>query len=148
MKTLVSAAVLAAVTVFATAVGAFAEGKTHYLAIHVDDNDPQRMNMALNNAQNVHNHYAAQGDDVVIEIVTYGPGVNMLIPGKSPVEPRISTISMEMPNITFAACGNTLRAMSDRQGEEVALMDEAQVVPSGVVRLMELQQDGYAYIRP
>ena len=33
-------------------------------------------------------------------------------------------------------------------GHEIALMDEARLVPSGVVRLIELQEQGYAYIRP
>ena len=144
MKQVIVAATLAALS----ATGAFAEGKTHYLAIHVSENDPQRMNMALNNAQNVQNFYAAQGDEVVIEVVAYGPGLNMLIPGNSPVEPRISSMSMEMPTIRFSACGNTLQNMSQKAGHDIELMQEAQVVPSGVVRLIELQQDGYAYVRP
>jgi intracellular sulfur oxidation DsrE/DsrF family protein len=144
MKHLIAAAALATMA----ATGAYAEGKTHHLAIHVSDNDPQRMNMALNNAQNVQNFYAAQGDEVVIEVVAYGPGLNMLIPGSSPVQPRISTMSMEMPQIRFSACGNTLENMSKQAGHEIELMQEAQIVPSGVVRLIELQQDGYAYVRP
>ena len=48
------------------ATSAIAEGQTHYLAIHVDQNDPQVMNMALNNAQNVEAYYKSQGDSVVI----------------------------------------------------------------------------------
>ena len=48
---------------------AWAEGVTHKLAIHVDQDDPQVMHMALNNAQNVVNHYKAQGDTAVIEVV-------------------------------------------------------------------------------
>ena len=38
--------------------------------------------------------------------------------------------------------------MSKKAGKEIPLMEEAQIVPSGVVRLMELQADGYAYVRP
>ena len=38
--------------------------------------------------------------------------------------------------------------MSDRAGKEIPLVDEAKMVPSGVVRLIELQEEGYAYIRP
>jgi intracellular sulfur oxidation DsrE/DsrF family protein len=106
------------------------------------------MNMALNNAQNVANYYAAQGDEVVIEMVAYGPGLNMLIPGKSPVEDRISTMSLALDNLTFSACGNTHRKMSEKAGSEVALLDEAELTPSGVVRLIELQEQGYAYVRP
>ncbi len=144
MKYLATAALIAL-----TATGAaFAEGKTHYVAIHVNENDPARMNMALNNAQNVNAHYASQGDDVIIEMVAYGPGLNMLVPGKSPVEQRVSSMSLEMPNISFAACGNTLRKMSEKAGKDVALMEEAKIVPSGVVRLIELQEEGFAYVRP
>jgi hypothetical protein len=32
---------------------AFAEGKTHRIAVHIDQNDPQVMNLALNNVTNV-----------------------------------------------------------------------------------------------
>jgi intracellular sulfur oxidation DsrE/DsrF family protein len=38
--------------------------------------------------------------------------------------------------------------MSAKAGQDVPLMSEAMVVPSGVVRLVELQEQGYAYIRP
>ena len=141
MKTLALTAALAFASTAALA-------ETHYLAIHVDENDPQVMNMALNNAQNVEAYYKEKGDDVVIEIVAYGPGLNMYVPGKSPVEDRISAMSLEMDNLTFAACGNTLAGMSKKAGHDITLMDEAAVVPSGVVRLIELQEQGYAYVRP
>ena len=144
MKMLATAAFLG----LAATTGAFAEGVTHHVAIHVDENDPATMNMALNNAQNVNSYYTSQGDTVVIEMVAYGPGLNMLIPGKSPVEQRISAMSLEMPNLSFAACGNTHRKMSEKAGKDIALMEEANMVPSGVVRLIELQEDGFAYIRP
>lgn len=142
MKYLVTAAALFAATT------AFAEGQKHYVAIHVDENDPAVMNMALNNAQNVANYYAAQGDEVTMEMVAYGPGLNMFIPGKSPVEQRISTMSLELDNLSFSACGNTHRKMSEKAGKEIALMSEANMTPSGVVRLIELQEQGYAYVRP
>ena len=127
---------------------AFAEGTAHKLAIHVDQNDPQVMNMALNNAANVASYYAEKGEEVTIELVAYGPGLNMLVADKSPVADRIKTMSMEMENLSFAACGNTHKAMMKKAGGDVPLMEEATVVPSGVVRLMELQEDGYSYVRP
>lgn len=144
MKNIILAAGIMATTGFA----AFAEGQTHYLAIHVNQNDPKIMNMALNNAENVNSYYEAQGDNVVIEMVAYGPGLNMYIPGKSPVADRIATMGLEMENLTFAACGNTHRKMSAKAGTEIALLDETTMVTSGVVRLMELQNEGYAYVRP
>ena len=102
-----------------------AEGVTHRVAVHVDENDPKVMNMALNNVQNLTNYYKSQGDTVVVEVVAYGPGLNMFIAGKSPVEQRISAMSLEMDNLTFAACGNTHRNMSQKAGKEIALVSEA-----------------------
>lgn len=144
MKHLITAG---AITLAATT-GAWAQGKTHYVAIHVDENDPQVMNMALNNARNVDAYYDSIGDEVVIELVAYGPGLTMFVEDKSPVRDRISAMSLEMENLSFAACGNTYRAMQAKAGGEVPLMDEAVIVPSGVVRLIELQEQGYAYVRP
>jgi intracellular sulfur oxidation DsrE/DsrF family protein len=137
---------LGAIALLMTAGQSMAE-KIH-IAFHVDENDPAVMNMALNNAQNVQNYYAAQGDEAVIEIVAYGPGLNMFVAGKSPVTDRISTMSLEIDDITFSACGNTHRKMSQKAGTDVTLLPEAQIVPSGVVQLVTLQQKGYAYIRP
>jgi intracellular sulfur oxidation DsrE/DsrF family protein len=119
----------------------------HRLAIHVDDNDAKVMNLALNNAKNVLEYYKAKGETVAIEIVTYGPGLHMLRADTSPVKQRVGEMSMA-PEITFAACGNTQTNMAKQEGKDVPLMSEAHVVPSGVVRLMELQKEGYAYIRP
>ncbi len=128
--------------------GALAEGKTHYLAIHVDDNDPAKMNMALNNAENVRDYYEKIGDKVMIEIVAYGPGLHMLREDTSPVKTRIAAMSLADENLSFAACGNTQRKMSEQAGKDIPLIAEARVVPAGVVRLMELQEQGWTYIRP
>lgn len=127
---------------------AAAEGMVHKIAVHVNENDPKVMNIALNNVQNVSNYYEAQGDSVEIEVVTYGPGLNMLIEGTSPVADRIATMSLALDNLSFRACGNTHRAMSAKKGEDIALLEEASMVPSGVVRLIELQEDGFAYVKP
>ncbi|MCF6232078.1 MAG: DsrE family protein [Rhodobacteraceae bacterium] len=143
---MVAAMVVAMATTSPT--GALAEGVTHRVAIHVNQNDPKVMNMALNNAANVAKYYESIGDTVVIELVAYGPGLMMLVEGKSPVASRIAAMSLEMENLSFAACGNTHRKMSEKAGKQITLLDEANMVPSGVVRLIELQENGFAYIRP
>ena len=125
-----------------------AQAEVNRVAIHVDDNDPARMNMAMNNANNIVSYYQSQGEEVEIEIVTYGPGLNMLRADTSPVADRVSQMSMEHPNVTFQACNNTLQGMQRQAGHEIALLAEAHVVPSGAVHLIELQQQGWAYLRP
>jgi intracellular sulfur oxidation DsrE/DsrF family protein len=144
MKHVLCAAALA----LSMASAAHADGVMHYVAIHVDENDPAVMNMALNNAVNVSRHYASIGDEVTIELVAYGPGLNMFIDERSPVQDRIESLSLEMDNLSFSACGNTHRRWSEREGAEVPLIDGVSITPSGVVRLIELQEQGYAYVRP
>ncbi len=124
------------------------EGATHKVAIHVDENDPARMNMALNNVANVRKYYDSVGESVEIELVAYGPGLHMLRADTSPVKDRIAVMSLEIDNLTFSACGNTHSAMSKKAGKDVVLLDEANMVPSGVVQLVTLQEQGYSYIRP
>ena len=123
-------------------------GKTHKLAIQVNENNPQAMNLALNNARNVVEYYQSKSENVAIEIVTYGPGLHMLRDDTSPVKQRIATMALENPSITFIACANTQANMSKQENKQITLISEAKTMPSGVVRLMELQGKGYAYIRP
>ncbi len=122
--------------------------KVHKVAIHLDDNDPKRMNMALNNVANIRKYYDSKGERVEIELVAYGPGLHLFREDTSPVKDRIAAMSMEIDNLTFSACGNTHAAMTRAAGKEVELLEGVDIVPSGVVQLIALQERGYAYIRP
>jgi intracellular sulfur oxidation DsrE/DsrF family protein len=134
----------------ALASSAFAEGKPHRVAIQVDQNDPQVMNLALNNATNVIEYYRAKHEDVDIDIVTYGPGLHMLRADTSPVQDRLKRLKeLAFPgNIQLSACNNTKQGMEKAEGKAISIVPEATIVPSGVVRLMELQEQGWSYIRP
>ena len=81
--------------------------KPHRLLIHVDQNDPAVMNLALNNATNVIEYYRAKGEDVSVDIVAYGPGLHMLRADTSPVQDRIKQLKgMAFPSkVQFSACG-------------------------------------------
>jgi uncharacterized protein len=118
------------------------------VAIQVNQNDKAVMDLALNNAKNIVDYYKGKGETVAIEIVTYGPGLHMLRSDTSPVKDRIGPMALENPNIVFIACANTQANQSKAEGKPVTLISEAKMMPSGVVRLMELQKQGYAYIRP
>jgi uncharacterized protein len=127
-----------------------ADGKTHRIAIQIDQNDPQVMNMVLNNATHVIEHYRGKNEDVDVEIVAYGPGLHMLRSDSSPVHDRIKHLKdLVFPGkIQFSACNNTKQGMEKAEGRAVSIVPEATVVPSGVVRLMELQEQGWSYVRP
>jgi uncharacterized protein len=123
---------------------------THHIAIQIDQNDPQVMTLALNNASNVIEYYRARKEDVDIDVVAYGPGLNMLRADTSPVQDRIKHFKdMVFPGkIQFSACNNTRQGMEKAEGHAIALLPDATVVPSGVVHLMELQEQGWSYVRP
>jgi uncharacterized protein len=124
--------------------------KPHRLLIQVDQNDPAVMNLALNNAANVIEYYRAKGEDVELDVVTYGPGLNMLRVDTSPVKDRIKSLKdIAFPSkIQFSACNNTKEGMEKKEGHPIDVLSDAVLVPSGVVRLMEQQEKGWSYIRP
>jgi intracellular sulfur oxidation DsrE/DsrF family protein len=135
---------------FVSAAPAADEKKSHRVAIQVDQNDPQVMNLALNNATNVIEYYRAKNEDVDVDIVTYGPGLHMLRADTSPVQDRIKRLrDLAFPGkIQFSACNNTKQGMEKTEGKAISIVPDATIVPSGVVRLMELQEQGWSYIRP
>jgi intracellular sulfur oxidation DsrE/DsrF family protein len=120
----------------------------HRLVIQVNVNDPAVMNLALNNVSNVAQYYKQIGQEVEIEVVAFGPGLHMLRDDTSPVKARISSMSETMPQLTFAACGNTRDNMTKAEAKDVPIISQAKVVKSGVVQVMELQERGWSYLRP
>jgi intracellular sulfur oxidation DsrE/DsrF family protein len=135
----------------AFAASAFAaDTKPHRVAIQVNQNDPQVMNLALNNATNVLEYYRAKNEEVEIDIVTYGPGLHMLRSDTSPVQDRLKRLKeMAFPSkVQFSACNNTKQGMEKTEGKAISVVPDATIVPSGVVRIMELQEQGWSYVRP
>jgi intracellular sulfur oxidation DsrE/DsrF family protein len=124
--------------------------KTHRIAIQVDQNDPALMNLVLNNVSNLMEYYHSKGEQAQIEVVAYGPGLNMLREDKSPVKERLKHIKDgSFPlSVSFSACGNTKKNMEKAEGHPITIIAQASVVPAGVVRLTELQEQGWSYIRP
>ena len=128
--------------------GHAAEKKIHRVAVQVDVGDPKVMNLALNNVVNVAQHYGKLGEEFQVELVAYGPGLTMLRDDTSPVKARLKSIKESIPEVAFSACGNTIHAAEKREGKKIPIVAQAKVVPAGVVRLMELQEQGWSYIRP
>jgi uncharacterized protein len=143
-------ATIALMSIAFASVSAAADHKTHHVAIQIDQNDPQVMNMVLNNATNVIEYYRARKQDVDLDIVAYGPGLHMLRADTSPVQDRLKRLKeMAFPGkLQFSACNNTKQAMEKTEGHAISILPDATLVSSGVVHLMELQEQGWSYIRP
>ena len=118
------------------------------MAVQVNVNDPAVMNLALNNVSNVDQHYHEIGEKVEIEVVAFGPGLHMLRDDTSPVKARIKSMSETMPHLVFSACGNTRENMTRAEAKDIPLISQAKIVRAGAVRLMELQERGWSYLRP
>lgn len=120
--------------------------KTHRVVIQIDQNDPAIMNLALNNAENMQKYYAAKGEKVEIEIVAFGNGLAMMRSDTSPVKERLAALSHQ--GIVFDGCGTTKAKQSVVEEKNITLLPEAHEVPTGVVRITELEEQGWTYLRP
>lgn len=136
-----------AICFFATG-SALADGKPHRLALQISDDSKQKMHTVLNVAANVSRYYSAKGEEVEIEIIAFNKGLHMLRPDTSPVGKRIKGFSKSMTNVSFKACGNTMKGMSKKEGKMPKVFEFAEVVPAGVIQLMDRDAQGWTIIRP
>ena len=111
--------------------------KVHKLAIQVTENNWKKINLALNNATNVIKYYGI--GNVEIEIVAYGPGLDMFHKN-SKVQKRLQYLNA-LGNVKFAVCKNTMNKRKFTKNDMLAdAFIQNAIVPSGVVRLIELQE--------
>jgi intracellular sulfur oxidation DsrE/DsrF family protein len=127
---------------------AWAESKSHRLALQISDNSPEKMNAVLNVAANVSRYYSDKGDEVEVEVVAFNAGLHMLRSDTSPVKERMTSFRKSMPNVAFKACGNTMAAMERNEGHKIPLLPDIPVVDAGVTRLIELSEKGWTIVRP
>jgi len=114
------------------------------MVIHVTQYDEKIFQQALNIANNMPKMVGV--DNIKIEIVAQGPGLKLLSKGSSEAT-RIASL-VPYDNIKFSACGETMKGIKKKTGKDVVLLPDVKVVPGGALRVMELQREGYAYIRP
>ncbi len=122
--------------------------KVHHLALQISDDSAQKMNTVLNVAANISRYYSGKGEEVEIEIIAFNKGLHMLRTDTSPVKKRIGNFSQSMTNVSFKACGNTMKGMAKKEGKKPELFAFADVVPAGVVRLIERDEAGWTIVRP
>jgi intracellular sulfur oxidation DsrE/DsrF family protein len=122
--------------------------RVHRVIIQITQNDPAVMNMALNNAENLTSFYKERDEPILIEFVAYGAGLNMVRSDTSLVKERLAIMAGSMKNVTFAGCGNTLTNQSKLENKNITLIPGVRIVPTGVARVVELEEQGWAYVRP
>jgi len=110
------------------------------VVIQVSDNDPAKWTLALNNARNIQAELGK--DNVLVEIVAYGPGLEMM-KAESKVADRLAAALDS--NVGLLACENT---MQNTKVDKADIAGGVKFVPAGVTHIMKRQREGWAYIRP
>jgi intracellular sulfur oxidation DsrE/DsrF family protein len=110
---------------------------------HLSDYD--KVNFVLGN---IKNHYEGVGgpDKVTIALVVHGPALKAFQTASATPKTVQETSEFSKSGLQLHACGNTMRA------QNISLKD---LLPGfvaadrgGVVRIAELQSQGYVYLRP
>lgn len=119
------------------------EDPTHKVVYQFNKAEPEYHNAVLFSVGAMLRKY---GDDIKIVVTAIGPGIHILAktPGR-PVSDEVKqrVASLAQYGVEFHACGNTLTSLG---WTEDALLPFAQYVEVGAADLMELQEQGYAYI--
>jgi intracellular sulfur oxidation DsrE/DsrF family protein len=115
-------------------------GGRYKVVFQVSDNDPAKWNLALNNIRNIQQDLGR--DNVEIELIAYGPGLNML-KLDSAVAARVGEALGSGAGIL--ACENTMTNAGITRAD---MLPNIGYVKAGVVELMVRQRQGWAYIRP
>jgi intracellular sulfur oxidation DsrE/DsrF family protein len=110
------------------------------VVFQVSDGDAKKWNLALNNIKNVQEGLGK--DKVDIELVVYGPGIDML-KAESTAGNRVNDAIAD--GVTVVACEVTMKAQKLTKDD---MLKGIGYVPGGVIELMKRQKQGYAYIRP
>lgn len=115
----------------------------HFIALQLSDSDPKKERLVLSVASNLQKAYGQ--DKIAIEVVAFGPGIDLL---RDANENRSLVDSLVSQGVRFDVCGNTLDTIERETGQRPRLNPHAIEVQAGVERLLYLSESGYALVRP
>ena len=105
------------------------------------DNEPASLNIAVTNITNFIN--ALENETFSVVLVVNGPGIKLMGKDNSDVAPKITQI--HRMGVRIKVCNNALRHFDLNPD---FLCPECEIVPAGIVEIVQLQKKGFAYIKP
>jgi hypothetical protein len=114
----------------------------HHLVLQISDGEQDKQLLVLSIAYNLLKAYGP--DKIAIEVVTFGPGIDLLRTG-SPNRVRVDSLISQ--GVQFDICMNTVDTL-EREGKMVDINPKAVKVQVGVGRILELTEKGYTLVRP
>ena len=118
--------------------------KKHKVFFHLNESDPKKASAVLTNVQNLVDTVGWKNIEA-LELVVHGPGLRPFIARTIDPDVKGKVEMLLTGGMTMGACRITMKRQSIKPEE---LIDGLVPIPSGVVRVMELEEKGYAYIRP
>ena len=115
----------------------------HFITLQLSDADPKKQRLVLSVASNLQKAYGQ--DKVAIEVVTFGPGIDLL---RDTNENRQLVDSLVKQGVRFNVCGNTLDTIERETGQRPKINPHAIEVQVGVGQLLTLSESGYTVVRP
>lgn len=112
----------------------------HGVLFHIDE--PEKWGLLLRNVSNLRE--AAPPREIRIEVVANAQAVSFYA-GRGEDADRARMRELARAGVRFTACGNALRGLNIPKEQLPAFVE---VVPAGVLELVEKQAQGYAYIKP
>jgi hypothetical protein len=119
--------------------------KKHKIVYQLDDAGVERARFVLGNIRNHINGVGLQNIEAV-ELVVFGPALKSFVTATMDPDLRRSLEALQTQGLTFGACGNTMKGFNISLEQLPA--GSRPLPQGGVVRIMELQDAGYIYIRP
>ena len=114
----------------------------HRVVMHLNSGDEKVQRGALNNIRNL---YQEVGREYLrVELVVHGAGLTLLTKKDSTLAPELAQLKTAY-EAEFTACSNTMKAQGLTRAD---LLDQVGRTVPAMVRLMELQEEGWAYIKP
>ena len=115
----------------------------HRVTLQLSDPGEAKQTLILNVAFNVLKEFGP--DKVAIEVIAFGPGIDLLRDG-NPNSERISSLVTQ--GVKFDACMNTIETIERNTGKPFPLNPQAIRVKGGVPQIVILAEHGYTTVRP
>ena len=115
----------------------------HKIVLQLSDNDPRKQGLVLSVTSNLMKHY--DPDKVAIEIVTFGPGIELLRP-ENPNRKMVERLVAQ--GARFDICLNTVDTLEREAGKRPEFIAAATPVQVGVAQILFLTENGYTLVRP
>ena len=116
------------------------------LMLHVSSANTHRYHVMIDEAERLLRAAREDGQPVQIEIVTNGPGLQLLINRDDPNTRRLQALAREFDNLDLRACERAIRRYRRVNGKDIQLIPEASTVRTAIQEVIRRQQEGWAYI--